>query len=125
MAAILRVVTLRISDSYAANRAGRRLLKRTGWQWTSASCGTCCWVALRHSGVAAGRGVQCDGIAYLAAMRELPKGTPWWAADDVDLRTAIAGGATVDDATSFLCRTPDDFAIRAAVLGLRWHEFFH
>ena len=42
-----------------------------------------------------------------------------------DLRTAIAGGAKVDDAADFLCRTPDEVAIRAATLGLRWHEFFH
>lgn len=52
-------------------------------------------------------------------------GTSWSAVDDDDLRTAIAGGATVDDAADFLCRTPDEVAIRAAVLGLRWHEFLH
>jgi hypothetical protein len=34
-------------------------------------------------------------------------GTSWSAADDDDLRTAIAGGATVDDAADFLCLLPN------------------
>jgi hypothetical protein len=57
-------------------------------------------------------------------MRETAKGTPWSDTDDDDLRTAIAGGATVEDAATFLCRTPDDVAIRAAILGLRGTSSF-
>jgi hypothetical protein len=52
-------------------------------------------------------------------------GTPWSATDDDDLRMEIARGASAEEASFFLCRTADEVAIRAAVLGLQWHEFFH
>jgi len=82
-------------------------------------------VAPKHSRVAAGSGVQQLSAAYIAAMQDTLTRAPWSATDDEDLRTAIAGGATVEDAATFLARTADDVAIRAATLGLRWHEFLH
>jgi hypothetical protein len=52
-------------------------------------------------------------------------GMPWSDVDDDDLRMEIARGVSVDEAAVFLCRTPDEVAIRATILGLRWHDFFH
>jgi hypothetical protein len=52
-------------------------------------------------------------------------GTPWSDIDDDDLRTEILGGASIDEVAVFLCRTPDEVAIRAAALGLRWRAALH
>ena len=42
-------------------------------------------------------------------------GTPWSDMDDDDLRVEIARGVSVEEAV-FLCRTPDEVAIRAAIV---------
>ena len=50
---------------------------------------------------------------------EINKG-PWTAADEEDLREAIASGASLDEVASFLCRDPLDVAEHAVTLGLKW-----
>jgi hypothetical protein len=52
-------------------------------------------------------------------------GMPWSAIDDDDLRTEILTGAPIEEVSAFLCRTPDEVAVRAAILGLRWHAPLH
>jgi hypothetical protein len=52
-------------------------------------------------------------------------GMPWSVVDDNDLRTEILGGASIEEASAFLCRTLDEVAIRAALLGLQWHAAVH
>jgi hypothetical protein len=52
-------------------------------------------------------------------------GMPWSRIDDEDLRMEIARGASLEEAASFLCRTEDEVAVRAAVLGLRWYAALH
>jgi len=37
----------------------------------------------------------------------------------------VARGASLEEVAVFLCRTPDEVAIRAAHLGLRWGEALH
>lgn len=53
------------------------------------------------------------------------KGVPWSQTDDEDLRMEIARGASLEEVASFLCRTEDEVAVRAALLGLRWYAAFH
>ncbi len=52
-------------------------------------------------------------------------GMPWSDIDDDDLRMEIARGASVEEVAVFLCRTTDEVAIRAALLGLRWCAALH
>jgi hypothetical protein len=53
------------------------------------------------------------------------KGLPWADIDDDDLRMEIARGASIEEVAVFLCRSEDEVAIRAAVLGLRWYAALH
>jgi hypothetical protein len=52
-------------------------------------------------------------------------GMPWSRTDDEDLRMEIARGASLEEVASFLCRSEDEVAVRAAVLGLRWYAALH
>jgi hypothetical protein len=56
---------------------------------------------------------------------DINDGKPWSTMDDDDLRNEVAAGESVETAATFLCRTPDEVAIRAAALGLRWQETLH
>jgi hypothetical protein len=50
---------------------------------------------------------------------------PWSDIDDDDLRMEVARRASLEEVAVFLCRTPDEVAIRAAILGLQWGEALH
>jgi hypothetical protein len=52
-------------------------------------------------------------------------GARWSQTDDEDLRMEIARGASLEEVASFLCRSEDEVAVRAAVLGLRWYAALH
>jgi hypothetical protein len=52
-------------------------------------------------------------------------GTPWTDTDDDDLRAEVLRGASIEEVAVFLCRMPDEVAIRAALLGLRWKTALH
>jgi hypothetical protein len=52
-------------------------------------------------------------------------GMPWSRTDDEDLRLEIERGASVEEVAGFLCRSEDEVAMRAAILGLRWHAALH
>jgi len=56
---------------------------------------------------------------------DINDGKPWSDTDDDDLRSEVAAGESVERAATFLCRTSDEVAIRAAALGLRWQEMLH
>jgi hypothetical protein len=56
---------------------------------------------------------------------DINDGRPWFAMDNDDLCNEVASGASLETAATFLCRTPDEVAIRAALLGLRWQEALH
>ncbi len=56
---------------------------------------------------------------------DINDGKPWSDMDDDDLRSEVAAGELVERAATFLCRTSDEVAIRAAALGLRWQEMLH
>lgn len=61
---------------------------------------------------------------------DINDGKPWSDIDDDDLRSddlrsEVAAGESVERAATFLCRTSDEVAIRAAALGLRWQEMLH
>jgi hypothetical protein len=47
-------------------------------------------------------------------------GKPWSEMDDDGLRNEAAIGASLEHAAAFLCRSPDEIAKRAAILGLPW-----
>ena len=47
---------------------------------------------------------------------------PWTATDDEDLKEAVLSGASLDEVATFLCRTPNDVAQRAAALSLKWRH---
>jgi hypothetical protein len=55
----------------------------------------------------------------MTLVADINDGKPWSAMDDDDLRSEVASGASLEAATTFLCRKPDEVAIHAAVLGLR------
>jgi hypothetical protein len=74
-------------------------------------------------------GVSSRTVAYIEFVMinvfNASIGMPWSAIDDDDLRTEILTGASIEEVSVFLCRTPDEVAVRAAILGLRWHAPLH
>jgi hypothetical protein len=74
-------------------------------------------------------GVSSRAVAYIKNLMmnvfNASTGMPWSAIDDDDLRTEILTGAPHEEVSAFLCRTPDEVAVRAAILGLRWHAPLH
>jgi hypothetical protein len=50
---------------------------------------------------------------------------PWSCTDDEDLHMEIARGVSLEEVASFLCRSEDEVAVRAAELGLRWYAALH
>jgi hypothetical protein len=58
-------------------------------------------------------------------MQDLNQGKPWSKQDDGDLPLDVSSGETIDHAATFLCRSSEEVAKRAAELGLRWDRTRH
>jgi hypothetical protein len=61
---------------------------------------------------------------FVWGFSDLYDGAPWAEEDERDLKDAVDGGDTLEEAATLLCRsgTLDDVAKKAQELGLRWRK---